>query len=115
METTRALEILRALADGKNPYTGETLPADSAYQQADTVRALTLAMEAIESKKKREDRRKELPPNIGRPWTQEDDEWIAQGFDDGASIPEMAESHGRTAGAIRSRLLKLGKLQPEHK
>jgi len=40
MELDRAKEIIKALADGVDPYTGERFPADSPYQQADTVRAL---------------------------------------------------------------------------
>ena len=39
MELDRAKEILQALADGVDPYTGDRFPADGPYQRADTVRA----------------------------------------------------------------------------
>jgi hypothetical protein len=48
METNQAAEIIQQLADGVNPCTGERFPPDSPYQQADTVRALYLALEGLE-------------------------------------------------------------------
>lgn len=49
MERDRAKEIIRALADGVDPYTGERFPVDGPYQRADTARALYTALEAMES------------------------------------------------------------------
>jgi hypothetical protein len=40
MDHDRAKEIIRSLADGRDPATGEQFPPDSPYQQAHTVRAL---------------------------------------------------------------------------
>ena len=37
MELDRAKEIIKALADGVDPYTGERFPADGPYQRAATV------------------------------------------------------------------------------
>ncbi len=48
MQLNRAKEIIQALADGVDPYTGEYFPADGPYQRADTVRALHVALEVIE-------------------------------------------------------------------
>ena len=42
MQLDRAKEIIEALADGVDPYTGENFPADGPYQRADTVRALAI-------------------------------------------------------------------------
>ena len=47
MEPDRAIEIVRSLADGVDPYSGERFASDSPYQQADTVRALHLALEGL--------------------------------------------------------------------
>ncbi|MBU0678017.1 MAG: hypothetical protein KJ626_07850 [Verrucomicrobia bacterium] len=47
MEPDRAIEIVQSLADGVNPFTDERFPSTSPYQQADTVRALHLALEAM--------------------------------------------------------------------
>jgi hypothetical protein len=35
MKLDRAKEIVQALADGVDPYTGERFPADGPYQRAD--------------------------------------------------------------------------------
>jgi hypothetical protein len=47
MEPDRAIEIVQSLADGVDPYTDERFPSSSPYQQADTVRALHLAIEGL--------------------------------------------------------------------
>jgi len=114
MKIDKALEIIKALADGKNPQTSESFSASSPYQHPDTVRALFLAAEALEKYKTRKDRQESLPEKAGRPWTKEEDRWIMDGCDDGAEMKEMAEQHGRTEGAIKSRLIKLGKIQITH-
>jgi len=38
MNPDEALGIIRSLADGVDPYSGERFASDSPYQQADTVR-----------------------------------------------------------------------------
>lgn len=68
MKTMRALEIIRALADGVDPYTGEVFPAGSIYQNAETARALYAAIEALEAAQRREMRKKSLPRRAGQPW-----------------------------------------------
>ena len=52
MELARTKEIVQALADGVDPYTGDRFPADGPYQRADTVRALHTIIEEAESGKK---------------------------------------------------------------
>ncbi len=68
MEPDRAIEIVQSLADGVNPFTGEHFPSSSPYQQADTVRALHLALEGL-GKLKRSTARKTGP---GRPWSEDE-------------------------------------------
>lgn len=51
MELDRAKEIIQALADGVDPYTGERFPADGPYQRADTVRALYTILTGESGKK----------------------------------------------------------------
>lgn len=48
--------------------------------------------------------------NRGTSWTVAEDERIRKEFVDDMPIPEIAAIHGRTEGAIRSRLVKLGLL-----
>jgi len=48
----------------------------------------------------------------GKPWDAEEDESLVADFESGTSIAELAQMHERTEGAIRSRLMRLGKLVP---
>lgn len=49
MDTMRAKELLSRLADGIDPLTGELLPGDSVCNQAEIVRALHTALNALSS------------------------------------------------------------------
>jgi len=55
-------------------------------------------------------RQRSLPENAGNPWTTEEDNLLIEQFDKGLTVMEMAGHHKRTEGAIKSRLLKLGKI-----
>lgn len=112
MEVSRAVEIVSILADGIDPYTGEPLGEGSPYQHADTVRALFLALGALERAERAARRRKELPANAGKPWTEGEEGSLAVGFDAGRTVKQLALEHQRTEGAITSRLVRLGKIQP---
>lgn len=110
MDETKALAIVWALADGIDPQTGEMFPADSAYQTADVVRALFLAGRALETKTKARSRMP-LPTNAGRRWSEEEDRRLLEEFDDGGTVPDLAQVHGRTTAGIQARLEKHGRLQ----
>ena len=110
MELQRASEILQALADGSDPFTDETLPAKSPYQQADTVRALHLALIALETQAARQKRKRHLPQRAGQPWNAEESQILAERFDGNIPINEIARLHQRTRGAIAAQLIKLGKI-----
>ena len=109
MKTMRALEIMRALADGVDPYTGEVFPAGSVYQNAETVRALYAAIEALEAAHRREMRKKSLPRRAGQPWDDEESSLLIKRYEQSIDIKELARQHERTTGAIGSQLSKLGK------
>ena len=109
MKTIRTLEIVRALADGVNPYTGEVFPAGSVYQNAETVRALYTAIEALEAASRREKRKKSLPRRAGQPWNDEESSLLIKRYEQSIDIKELARQHERTKGAIISQLSKLGK------
>lgn len=111
MDEIKALAIVSALANGVNPQTGEIFPADSAYQTADVIRALFLAVRALETKSKARSRTG-LPANTGKPWSAEEDQRLLKEFDEGGGIAQLAQSHGRTAAGIQARLGKHGRLQP---
>lgn len=47
MDIAQAKDIIRSLADGRDPATREQFPPNSPHQQADTVRALFMTQEAL--------------------------------------------------------------------
>lgn len=117
MDKNRALEIINSLAAGVDPITGEVFPAESALQHPNIVRALFLAAIALQSK----DAKPGLSPatndanflsNAGKSWSQSEDYDLVSAFELGATEKQLAVKHKRTKGAIRSRLVKLGKLEP---
>ena len=107
MEAKKAAEILQQLADGLDPATGEPLAKDSPFNQPDAIRALFTAVRALEGPSKPDG-----PTKAGGRWTDDEDRQLTEAFDAGSSIEELAQKHERTRGAIRSRLVKLGKIDP---
>ena len=51
---------------------------------------------------------KEKENNAGQAWSEEEDKSLAEEFEAGMKISEIARGHGRTYGAIRARLKKQG-------
>jgi len=117
MDASEALTILQILADGVDPQTGEVFPDDSTFQHPQTIRALFVAIRALEEseqRRKRDERRKiekHLPENAGKPWERTEDEEVCRDFDAGMTVKQISEKHKRTEGAIQSRLERLGKIQ----
>jgi len=112
MQLDAALPIVRALADGVNPVTGEAYPEQSPYAEPRTLRALFSAVDLMQREVEREKRRERLPANFGKPWTEDEDRALAAGYDAGSSLGEIARKHLRTQSSIRLRLEKLGKIEP---
>ncbi len=63
MEILSALRIIRALANGVHPQSGESLEADSVCRHEKTVKALNRALGALAQVEQRERTR---PANAGR-------------------------------------------------
>lgn len=110
MDQAQALVVIRSLANGVDPESGEVFPADSAYQRPQTVRALYEAATALERIERFDRRRAQMPPKTGEPWTEEEDRKLLSGFDAGRALQELATAHERTMGAVRARLLKYGRI-----
>ncbi len=112
MDDNKALGIVSALANGVNPQTGEVFDVDSPYQTADVIRALYVAVRALETTTRTKVRaRARLPANAGKPWTEQEDRELLEKFDEGTSIAELAKAHDRTAAGIQARLERHGRLQ----
>jgi hypothetical protein len=119
MEKAAALKILQQLADGTDPHTGKAFGADSPYQHPDTVRALFVALRALDApaaaapagKQRAATPAENAPSNSGKPWSDDEDKALAAAFDAGKQILELATAHQRSRFAIEVRLAKLGKIE----
>jgi hypothetical protein len=111
MAPLEAKRIIDSLANGIDPDTGEILPPQSTLNSPPIIRALFLAGQALDSAAKRAERNNSLPSMAGRPWGQEEDQALLAIFDAGAAVKDIAAKHGRTPGAIASRLVRLGRIK----
>lgn len=109
MDSTQALDLIRTLANGVDPDSGEVFSPESPYQRPQTVRALFAAVQALEQRERTERRRDTLPAKTGASWTEDEDRALLAGFDAGRAVAELAIEHQRTQHGIRSRLLKYGR------
>ena len=102
MDIIRAREIIRSLAEGTDPTTGEILSGESVYNKPDVIRALYTMLE--------ETAPKPVDPyrNAGKPWTDTEEDMLISEFNAKMKISDIAKAHGRTYGAIESRLESLG-------
>jgi hypothetical protein len=107
MELQEAIEIVRKLADGLHPETGQSLPDDSLYQHPQTVRALQRAVDALEVQDHRRRTRNSLPANAGKPWTDEEDAQLSEELRLGSGLQQIAVSHDRRVGSIAARIMRL--------
>ena len=110
MEAIQALAVVRSLANGVDPETGEVFAPESPYQRPQVVRALYEAATALERIERFERRKAQLPQKTGEPWNEDEDRKLLAGFDAGRALQELAAAHERTMGAVRARLLKYGRI-----
>ena len=121
MRMDQVISILESVAAGIDPHSGETIP-NNVFHTADVIRAFYAAARmlrqatppsetngmSLEEKSVRTDR----PPSAGARWTSEEDALVCAAFDGGMAVHDIATQHGRTRGAITSRLVKLGRIDP---
>ncbi len=111
MDREQALRILRLLSNGFDPSTGEELARDSICHRPDVLKALAFAAGYLEA-----DQRLGTPQQgarrQGEAWTPEEDRQLLAAFEGGTSMRALAGIHGRSRGAIYSRLVKHGRVQP---
>ncbi len=110
MDQAQALEMVRSLANGVDPESGEIFPPESAYQRPQVVRALYEAASALERIERFERRRAQMPAKTGEPWSEEEDRKLLAAFDAGRALQELVLVYERTMGAVRARLLKYGRI-----
>jgi hypothetical protein len=112
MQLDAALPIIRALADGVNPFTGEAYPDHSPYAEPRALRALYAACDLMSREVEKERRKQRQPANFGKSWSEGEDRALIASFEAGAPMEEIARKHARTLVSIRLRLEKLGKIEP---
>ena len=115
MQELRARQILQSLVQGLDPFNGQELPAGTVLQQAEVLRALLAGVAALEQGVARASRRAQLPKNIGRSWSAEEQSALIDAFQAGDVLSEIAARHGRTLRAIEARLEKLGLIATEER
>lgn len=113
MNTKESLNIIRALAEGVDPWTMAPLPSDSPLQSPSFIRAFFVAVKALEVLVAQEERRSRLPQNTGKPWSPAEDQKLLEAFDRGLAPQSLAAEFGRTLNAIRTRLAAHGRLAEE--
>ncbi|MCA8480109.1 MULTISPECIES: hypothetical protein [Burkholderia cepacia complex] len=112
--TMAALEIIESLAKGIDPRTGEILSEHGPFNDPTVIRALFEALDALRTAASTCEENvgvKPKAPNAGRAWPPEEDARLLTDFDAGVTPQELARKHGRTTGAIRSRLVKHGRIE----
>lgn len=115
MQEQRARKILQALIQGVDPATGAELEPETVLQRADVLRALLAGLAAIDQVAARAQRRAQLPDNVGRPWTPDEERALVTAFQAGDPLTEVATKHRRTLRAIEARLERLGLLTADQR
>ncbi len=105
MDIRCAKQILLTLSEGVNPLTGEVLPPQDSCNQGDVLRAILTVLDELDAEPKT---RKVLPANAGKPWSSEEEAQLIEEYDSPLSLKDIAAVHGRTKGAIESKLVGLG-------
>src|SRR5438045_5050915 len=96
MEIREALTIVRKLADGVHPETGEVLQEDCLYNHPHAVRALHRAIGALEFQDERERAKRFLPGNAGKAWSNQEDAQICEELRRGMTFEQITQIHTRT-------------------
>ena len=109
----KARAILEALIQGVHPETRLTLSGEVVLEDATVLRALLEAAAALRASEVRALRRAQLPSNVGRLWTTEEEAALRRAFERNTSPEEIARTHRRTVRAIAQRLQRLGLLRED--
>src|SRR5437763_13740244 len=82
MDQSQALAVVRSLANGVDPESGEVFPPESAYQRPLVVRALYEAASSLDRTECFERRKAQMPSKTGEPWTEDEDRKLLAAFDE---------------------------------
>lgn len=108
MSQSETHRILSALIAGQDPRSTQRLPPGSVLHTPEVLRALLLAVRALEAANARARRRAALPPNVGREWSEAEDAELRAEVTAREPIQAIAARHGRSTRAIELRIRKIG-------
>jgi hypothetical protein len=111
MDNSAAIELIRSLANGIDPITGEIIPESNSLNDPRIIRAFFLAIQALETKDVHISAKRRKLNNAGKPWSPEEDQQLIEAFDNKKTIAELMKVHERSRGALASRLVHLGKIK----
>ena len=111
MDSLKALSVLKKLADGIDPETGEVYPPSSPYNKAVVVRSLHCAIDEL--KKSSKALKKKRHPNHGKPWKDRENDRLVAFFQKGFTEGQIADELGRSKYAIHLRLVKNGLVEDD--
>ena len=122
-------DIIKALAKGFNPITGELISNDDLLSDPTIIRALYSAVEAMKSgniehkssnnltlkSATREDNniKKQLPKNYGKAWDPSSKDELVNKFNNGSTASELAKYYERTLSSINGILFKEGLIEQD--
>jgi hypothetical protein len=109
MEIEEAIRVVRAMADGLDPETHESLAPESLCRKSLVVKALNRAVGALIAQHDREQNR---PTGAGKYWTGKEDAEVCDEVRKGMDFRDIAKAHNRSVPSIVARLVKLGKIAP---
>jgi len=115
MEPLAARQILQRLVEGADPASGAALPAGTPLADPTVIAALEAALASLAGEAERARRRAQLPPNLGAPWSETEEQALCGAFRAGTALGDIARAHRRTLAAIEARLERLGLLLPQQR
>jgi hypothetical protein len=123
MNANQAIDVVKSLANGIDPTTGEVFALDSPYNQPIIIRSLYQCLQAMQSPTKKVKRTadekqadnlaKGLPRNANMPWSDGSREALAAKFNAGSTPNELTVQFERTVGSILAQLKSQGLITEE--
>lgn len=118
MTKDRAIQIIRCMANGVEPITGEILQDTHLCNQPDVIQALHFAMDALSDAKPANTNpyiRKNGKLNAGRPWTDEDRDALKQLYLNNCPMDAICQKLQRRERGILKQLRHMGLIESNKK
>ena len=107
-DNNKLLGFIDILLNGIDPWSGELFEKDHFMNCREMKEILLVAQIAMQ---KQNQKIKNKPVNSKVTWTNEEENLLVERFKEGISAKELAKLHGRSIGAVKARLLKLGLIE----